>query len=295
MSEEKAITSRSTSRTVRWCLRITVAVQCAGVASWTSSTETPVFETLCYAWEWPEDTVAQIELASIYGLLASSVTLLVAPVVPRKGWRTAVECMILVAVAAWQCWIAFTAWYQAEGLPVGYFAWLIFPEQAVRFAAPIALTMWLVADASPLLRTMAIWLLRLSAAATFIAHGYEAWIAHPPFIDLIIGAGLRADLRIEQSSAEQLLAIVGAIDFVLSGLILFGRFRSAAFYMALWGLATASSRIVHSGMGAYFDTLIRVANAGVPFAIFLYWQLTRNPAKEQPPFETQGRATQNQE
>ena len=280
-------------RAVEWCLRVTVALQCIGVGCWTSSTETPNFETLCYAWEWPEETVVRLESASVYMLLGSSAILLFSPLVLRSKLNIAVSCITSAAVTAWQIWIAFVTWYQAEGLPEGYFAWLVFAEQAVRIGAPLGLLLWILIPwerrssendrQSPELSCwleLPIWLLRLCAASTFLAHGYEAWIHHPPFIDLIIGAGLSVGWRIEQAAAEQMLVAIGAIDFVLSAMLLLGRFRSVVLYMSMWGLLTASSRIVHSGFGAYFETLMRAANAGAPLAIVVYWHTTASARRQ---------------
>ena len=255
-------------------LRLTVALQCAGLASWTRATETPVFETLCYSWEWPEETVLLVEQASVYALLAGATLLLLSPAFLKNRKRLYLDGPLLIAVALWQICVATATWHQAEGLPEGYYAWLIFAEQAVRFGAPLALLVLVGGRSTGIHATACV--LRISAAATFLAHGYEALIGHPPFVDLIIGAGRRVDLRISQESAEQLLFAVGAIDFVLSALVLFTRSRAAVLYMAVWGLVTATSRIVHSGFGAYFETLLRAANAGVPLALYFLWQSMRN-------------------
>ena len=273
MSRKSSI-GGNVSQAMVWCLRITVALQCIGLASWTRATETPVFETLCYSWEWPEETVLLIEQSSAYGLSAGAALLLVCPIIVSGKRRLYVDTPVLIAVAAWQICVATATWHQAEGLPEGYYAWLIFAEQAVRFGAPLALFL-LAAGTSSATVHLAISVLRTTAAATFLAHGYEAMIGHPPFVDLIIGAGRRVTLRISQDSAEQLLVAVGAIDFVLSALVLFTRSRAAVLYMAVWGLVTASSRIVHSGLGAYFETLVRAGNAGVPLALFFVWQSMR--------------------
>ena len=116
------------------------------------------------------------------------------------------------------------------------------------------------------------WMLRLATAATFIVHGVEAIRLNPAFIDLLIGsAGNLLWMSLSESTATILLYAIGIIDIVLAILLLCTRWRWIPWYLALWGFITACSRITAAGLiglaSAYPETLIRVANGGVPLAI----------------------------
>ena len=41
--------------------------------------------------------------------------------------------------------------------------------------------------------------------------------------------------------------------------------------MGLWGLITATGRVVHFGLDAWFEVAIRLVHVGVPLALFIYW------------------------
>ena len=116
------------------------------------------------------------------------------------------------------------------------------------------------------------WLLLLGASSTFIAHGIEAFEHYGRFVDLLIGSASRVGLRLSQSSAETALTVIGVQDFLLVALLLLRRWRWVAGWMAFWGFATALSRMTTMGSGSWHQTAVRVANGGVPLAIFLAWR-----------------------
>jgi hypothetical protein len=158
---------------------------------------------------------------------------------------------------------------------------LILGEHAVRIVGPLVLA-WLVASSRPGGRErVAIMALQIAAAATFTCHGIEALTGSYAFLDYVFALEEVLGVVIEQGVAEKILIAIGVADLVVSVAILLPAARlrrSAAAYMAAWGLITAASRTVHSGMDGLFDTLMRLPNGGVPLALVLYWRL--RPSRE---------------
>ncbi len=147
------------------------------------------------------------------------------------------------------------------------FAHLAVPAQAVRFAAPVCLV--LLASSAPRGAEL---LLRLAAAATFAVHGWEALQHTPSFVDLVIlSARNHLDLRIGEDTTRLLLTAIGWADLALAAAVLLRRWRWAAAYMAIWGALTLTSRMTAHGHELWPEAAIRVANAGVPLALFLLW------------------------
>ena len=148
---------------------------------------------------------------------------------------------------------------------------------AVRFTAPLCLAFSLPSAKSQLFESTKIsqttvWLLLLGASSTFIAHGIEAFEHYGRFVDLLIGSANRVGLKLSQSNAEATLTVIGVQDFLLVALLLLRRWRWVAGWMAFWGFATALSRMTTMGSGSWHQTAVRVANGGVPLAIFLAWR-----------------------
>ena len=90
--------------------------------------------------------------------------------------------------------------------------------------------------------------------------------------------------RLSQASAEQLLTVIGLQDFILAALLLLRRWRWIAGWMAIWGLATALSRVTSMGVDSWHQSVLRLANGGVPLTLFLAWHhlirlssITRKP------------------
>ena len=260
---------------LKWCLRCVVALQCAGAVACDKAGASPVFSFL---WNDPETgglgwsestTVSTLQIASWALLLAIPLVLL------RPCWP------VLVPIALWQfANAAATAWMGGNFAANNGVGWLPLPAQAVRIAAPVAL---LLLDRWPRAKEptaslglftsqTAEWLMRLAVACTFIAHGWEAYRHCPEFIDyLIMAAQKLAAYELSESHARQILSVIGVIDFVVGGAILLFRWRCLALYMAIWGAITAFSRVVHAGWPAYYEVLVRTANAGLPLALAIYW------------------------
>ncbi|TWU48697.1 hypothetical protein Poly51_45980 [Rubripirellula tenax] len=117
---------------------------------------------------------------------------------------------------------------------------------------------------------MALSVLVLAAAATFLAHGYKAMECYAPFTDLILLSDLQwTGFGFSQSTAERALVAIGVLDAIVAIALVVFRFRIAAAYMAIWGWVTAASRMSALGLDAWPETVLRAANGGVPFVILL--------------------------
>ncbi len=217
--------------------------------------------------------------------------------------------------AAW--WVALWMLLNtaAHMMRAAVFAELSLAEHAVRYAAPIALALFSGARdrapggtghvndsdtgdlfgehatkvapkldvdtrafSQPRRTRVAIHILVVAAAFTFAAHGYKAFECYAPFTDLILLSDMQwTDTGCTQTTAEQLLVAIGIADIVVALALLLIRSRLAAFYMVVWGSVTAASRMTAFGFDAWPETLIRIANGGVPLAILIYWMTIRKP------------------
>lgn len=257
-------------------LRVIVAVQCLGAAAqWLAmGQDSTIANFLFFDLNWPEAQAAQFDTYAAYGLMACGILTLVRPcwpvLLPVTGWFLAVSLISLV---------------RDEGaIPV-----LDPVEQAARYGGPLALLIldfWPPRLKSHLGRTFAcVWLLRLAAAATFAGHGIVA-ITHSMngghYVDLLMDTTRQVfGWDVSEDNARWMLAIIGGIDIGLALNVVASRSKPIVFYMAIWGLATAATRVVSLGPQAYPETLIRVANGGLPLVILLYWSLSI----KQPPVE----------
>jgi len=218
-------------------------------------------------------------------LLATAITAILRPV---RG--------LLFFNAAWMVAISI-ALYANPGSTVDSLAPI---SHAARFTAPLGLALLLIQPKNPSGQdvptgTYGLCLLHLGVSATFFGHGLEALEHYGRFVDLIIGSAHRwLDLTLSQSTAENILTVIGVQDIFLAGLLLytfiddrlgvFRRWRWIAGWMAVWGLCTALSRMTAGGIDSWHKTLIRSANGGVPLALFLgWWHLGRPPIKNAKP------------
>lgn len=145
---------------------------------------------------------------------------------------------------------------------------LIIMAHAARFTWPVC-AWFLVSRKIPFkFKGTSLLVLRLSLASTFIAHGIEALMKHPKFIDLVIVASHRIlNFRLSESLAQSSLVLIGLVDLLLAALVLFKRSKPILYYMSFWGLVTASSRIVYGGWLGVPDMMIRCAHWGVPIIL----------------------------
>jgi len=153
-------------------------------------------------------------------------------------------------------------------------------SHAVRMSALIALALLSRerTHSGPRKMAAAGWALVVGTALTFCGHGIEALAHSGPFVDLMIGTARRwTDLRLAQATAEDLLTLIGLQDLLLAGLLLTRRWRWVAGWMALWGLATALSRVTSMGMDSWHQSVLRLANGGAPLTLFLAWPHLARP------------------
>ena len=181
--------------------------------------------------------------------------------------------IILIPAAVWALANSLAIWSTDSHM----FPWLSPFAYAARYSLPIALGLLICCVQS---RTeLALWVLRISLGITFIAHGLEAFLHYPVFVDYILGAGnYSLGLKITESTATSILTIIGVVDILVAVLFVAVRAPWCAAYMAFWGLVTALSRIVHFGWESWSEVFIRMSHVGVPVVLFLYWRML--PAEE---------------
>lgn len=155
---------------------------------------------------------------------------------------------------------------------VGHAEWAP-AAHALRYGTPLALALLVMKE--PFGEAQAMMLLRVSLAFVFVTHGAEALLHYPRFIDLIIGTGENLlGCRITESQAKSMLTIIGVVDVLTGVAILIRPYPALLWWMAIWGLVTALSRMTSLGWDAYRDVLTRATHFVVPFV--LVWYRRRN-------------------
>ncbi|MCA9258693.1 MAG: hypothetical protein KDA61_05820 [Planctomycetales bacterium] len=286
---------RSGHRLVRY------AVALASVGWWWQLAflgESPLFEwwqapVSLGGWGMPESTAYTLSHAVGWTTLVAGLVVAVRP----SFW-------VAMVAAAVPCLTALAVWRMGEGFPVEA-AWLplssrkLFPflTHAARAVAPLA-AVALAGRPNGSLRFSAgrvAMLLRVALATTFAAHGIEAWQQNPEFIDLLIGsASLVSDEPLNQSAAEQTLAVVAMVDWLAAAACLLMPSTRAGgvpkalpttlLWMALWGGVTAASRVTAWGWyWGWFQMLIRAPHALLPIATIYFNRSTALAQRQVPP------------
>lgn len=197
----------------------------------------------------------QIELGLVLATLVFSVAGLL---LRRWRWGTCLMFPAFAFLLTEACLIAKTG-------GVGHAEWAP-AAHALRYGTPLALV--LLAMKEPFGEAQVMLLLRVSLAFVFVTHGAEALLHYPRFIDLIIGSGENLlGWRITEAQAKSLLTIIGWVDVVVGIAILIRPLPTLLWWMAVWGLVTALSRMTSLGWDAYRDVLIRATHFVVPFAM----------------------------
>ena len=165
--------------------------------------------------------------------------------------------------------VAIAAWFLLESLLSayngGYFAAPLAPfSRAVRYLAPLALIALLDEEEKRAVRLLA-W----GSALVFAAHGIEAVLANPRFVDfLIVTVDRVSGMRMSQSAAEVELLLIGLVDLGLAILVIKRPCRSVWIYMAFWGFTTAVMRSIYYGPEiGWHHTLVRIFNGGAPLLL----------------------------
>lgn len=252
------------------CLRVSVALQCIAEArnAWVAGSD--VNGWLFMRAGLSESTAILTDQVAAILLVAIAASSLFRPLRP-----------LLLLGAAWMAAVALAIWNN-PGTTVDSLAPL---AHAVRIAAPLGLALLLpeprkLFNQRPARTSIGVWILLIGTAATFAAHGMEALGHYGRFVDLMIGSAQRwLGWDLSQSAAETSLTLIGIHDLLLAALLLSRRWRWVAGWMALWGFATALSRMTAMGGSSWYESAIRIANAGVPLALYLaWWQIVRSRA-----------------
>jgi hypothetical protein len=295
MKSDRITTTQSVWYAPVSCLQLVVGVQCVGVACELLFAPTKntgaIYDLLSLDLHQSELTAHRVEFVGTWiylvaGLLIVLFPLLRAmlryandgpiPALPSVIWQPP----LLMFLAAWCLLMAI-----AQTLRGGDLAQWALGEQAVRFAAPWALLMFIPTGAdrsvSKAMAYDAIGWLRFAAALTFLTHGIRSLHVDPQFVELLVGSAEKlGGWELTQDRLEISLITIGAVDTTIAFAIVTLRWRIVAIFMAVWGAVEASSWIVVSGGEAYPETLLRAANIGVPFAIFLFWHCCRQIDKQ---------------
>ena len=241
-------------------LRIAVALAALGAAyvSWfqASSVNSLLFIEL----ERDEHSARNLDIAAAIGLC------LCAAVLCQPGRHAA----RLASGAAALIGLWFLALATADQvLHSTAFSHLALPAAALRIVTPILLALVLLGRSSRVEFG-----LRVAVASTFAVHGYEALCHNPKFLDLIF-LNLNSDTGsplFGEASARIILDVIGAVDLLVAGLVLFLRSPALAGYMALWGAVTALSRCGAMGWEAWPAVAVRMTHVAGPLALFLLWR-----------------------
>lgn len=277
------------------CLRVVVVLQFFGLGGrylYSSfETESDVYGWLYFDCNWSESLAQSIDNAgSLLTFVAGGVLcvtgLLMWSMPAESRWLSVVQKLDRVAAGWGAFWMLLIA--AAHMMRAAVFAELALPEHAVRYVAPLALAVCGgvgAASCSSSNRTrVAVMMLAVAASLTFAAHGYKASKCYAPFTDLILLSEMQwIDAGTTQATAEKMLVVIGVVDIFAAAALLAFRSRVAALYMVVWGLVTATSRMTALGMEAWPETLIRIANGGVPLVIWIHWSWTgvqRVPAEK---------------
>ena len=267
MARRRVIARAERHGSIECVLRLTLALMCVGQAWWLAVVqETPLVGWLhgpadVGGWEFSEQFALRVQTAlACFALVAGGVSL----------FRPL--ALLLLPLALLQATIAVAMWQTRSGfqiaepwLPPAIASLLPFLTQAGRIAAP--LTLWLH-QRSGAWEAVA----RCGAALAFAGHGLEAFQRSPEFTDLILLAGQRFGADLSETAVGLLLSGIGIADFMVAALLMARRWRFVAAYAAVWGLATAGSRMAAYGAAlGWHETLMRSAHFGLPLALAIYW------------------------
>lgn len=270
-------------RAIVWTLRITVVLQCLGNWRWlTQIEETPLLHWMLDPTDigglaWSELTALDVQqVVGWFVLLAAGLVL----------WRP--HAVVLVPLIVLQLLITVAMWRIADGYPLQA-VWAppplltLFPfaTQIGRIAVPLGLLLiYRSSPEDPLghkRAALTMQLLRWALAIVFFAHGIEAWQQSPRFLDLMINSTQRIfSLSMTESTARQCLTAIGGLDIAIAIACLGVRSLTVMWWMTLWGLATAASRLVANGWQmSWHETLSRIPHFSLPLAVVLWWHLLK--------------------
>lgn len=114
-------------------------------------------------------------------------------------------------------------------------------------------------------------LLKLGIGFTFIFHGIKALQYNPLFLDYLMeGVEGFLGMEITESSAKQLLILIGIVDIIFGVLAFFKSPPWIYFYMALWGGITAWFRVYFHGEFGILPMFVRINHLLIPLYLGFY-------------------------
>ena len=210
------------------------------------------------------------DMAGVF--LAAALLALVSSRLAPLRQRTLIFCVLC---SLWFGGVALDATFHAETL----YQFLALPAHATRWCLPLLLWWSLEASwsrAPQILRARSRrrinQVARWALAATFAAHGLEALLVNPEFIELLTNSSRRLlAWTVPRDLQRALLTAIGLIDLLVAALLLLGkeRARGPLAYMLIWGFITAASRSTSFGLEGLAGTLLRSANWGLPLVLLI--------------------------
>lgn len=153
------------------------------------------------------------------------------------------------------------------------FSELAIPAQATRWLPCFALWILLVYQSKiqPSILSKVKYLLIIAASLTFATHGYEAFMEHPKFKDLLYGAFEVISVSPSETVAVILLKLIGIMDIFLATAVIFyhSRWKWLLLWMSAWGFLTAISRPIAFGEVGIDDAFLRIGNGAIPLIVYL--------------------------
>jgi len=208
-----------------------------------------------------------------------------AALVAVRPWR-----WVLLVLAALQLLIAAAMAWTGDGFQIAMIdlpatdwpVMQLFPlfSQSARMAAPLGLLLLLGngnGNDEPVSQR-ALSVLRWAAVATFVAHGIEAMAHYHVFVNMNINAARRVfGVALSQTASQHLLTLIGAVDILVALILAVRKSPFAAGYMAVWGIITASGRVVafdwsDYGLSVFTAFATRVPHAIVPLVLFICYK-----------------------
>jgi hypothetical protein len=115
------------------------------------------------------------------------------------------------------------------------------------------------------------WCARIGIAVTFASHGHKAIAGDYYFQDLIILSARRIGLDLPTNTTLTLLDWIGYQDVLLTFAVLLTRTKWVLYWIAVWGLITAISRITAMGFEVFDLSLVRIANGGLALVLLAFY------------------------
>ena len=152
------------------------------------------------------------------------------------------------------------------------FSELAIPAHATRWLPCFALWILLFYQSKikpPILPTVK-YLLIIAASLTFATHGYEAFMEHPKFKDLLYGAFEVISVSPSETVAIILLKLIGLMDIFLAATVILyhSRWKWLLLWMSAWGFLTAISRPIAFGDVGIDDAFLRIGNGAIPLIVY---------------------------